>query len=766
MRSVLLRVASVLVLSGFALGDIDVAISAGSPLEWSNELPFRSPILDRGLIYTPTGSGRALPEPALRPPRRRGGTSVAQELPPRIPSDHRVFGSLNPVGAARILTLDIPKHLPWVDRRLSSRYPERLTYPPETRADLYWLTLAACLRLCFHPAKVSEAETAQFLILVGPPVHETLSAMALGDGGLRGLSSYLGKHIAKVPPRPPDPQPLLAAAADPEQRMLIRWAAMDLVSDHPFAFNPLYARRTLGLGPEGIPVLIACARSDHPLLLQNAAGILAAYEAYDDRVMKSLREISAGADAVARNRAFEGLIRWADPEAEDVLIRTLKSSDRYLRIFAIHALGRMRSIRARTLLQAFLKTVHKDHGETWMTAVSALARIGDPDEATRRLLSGWLKNWREAVEADLAPPVPVYPADCVDPPATRANLLRETIVIALAYLGDSDARDQLIRQFATAGAGQSYTGPGTYPRDPVLGAIEPFNQLLAIEALAAMGEDGRRYLRSIVSRSVDVVLQGYALAHLLRDGRAAGFAIVVAEDPLMPSVLRVQAMEGLAKAEATREDAIGIARAMVDEYVKRDLDAPAKGKAGGATDAGRRIPSYECLSALRLLGRHAPPEVSLVLDVLAKAKERGHYGRVESGEGSQTLPGFSGHTMHVMDARSFPPLLEETLLELGRLADPKAVPRLEMFLKDTFGLGRPEAALALGFFKTKKACAILLDALRDDDPWVRYNAYHSLTRVCGKRIFADWLFGAEAERAAALKAWAACVAEKAKELPD
>jgi hypothetical protein len=66
---------------------------------------------------------------------------------------------------------------------------------------------------------------------------------------------------------------------------------------------------------------------------------------------------------------------------------------------------------------------------------------------------------------------------------------------------------------------------------------------------------------------------------------------------------------------------------------------------------------------------------------------------------------------------------------------------------------RLPAALALGTVPTKAACDALLEALDDDDPWVRYGAYRSLKKISGESHFADWIFGAKGERDAAVSAW-------------
>jgi hypothetical protein len=122
--------------------------------------------------------------------------------------------------------------------------------------------------------------------------------------------------------------------------------------------------------------------------------------------------------------------------------------------------------------------------------------------------------------------------------------------------------------------------------------IEPFNQILAIEALAQMEDQGREYLRKIVTDSRDFILRGYALDYLLRLGVDADFVLKIARDDGAPSVLRVAAMEGLARVEASRKDALDVAKAMVDGYVGKAVNAPPGGARPGnrADQGGVRCP--------------------------------------------------------------------------------------------------------------------------------------------------------------------------------
>ena len=88
--------------------------------------------------------------------------------------------------------------------------------------------------------------------------------------------------------------------------------------------------------------------------------------------------------------------------------------------------------------------------------------------------------------------------------------------------------------------------------DPVLGGYEPFNQILAIEALSSLGDEGRTYLRKVVEESGDSLLRGYALEYLVRLGQDNKFVYEIASGAY-PIVVRVQAMKGLIRNVTTRE---------------------------------------------------------------------------------------------------------------------------------------------------------------------------------------------------------------------
>jgi len=782
--------------AGLLRADLDVAIPPGTPLEWRHELPFHIPEAHRGPIYTHTPAVREEPKKADEAPR--GKTIVVdpkakREAPPPVSR----FGSFNPMGAARILTVDITGHMPWTEWRQKDVVPGELAYPPKTRVDLHWLTLSALLRPSLHPAKVSRTEVATYLTLIGPAIHDTLrvtqSLTSVDD-----LIERLKSNVPQVPKEAPRVSAVVNKVKDPETQMLIRWAAQELVAEHPYSYNPLYARRTLSLGAEAIPVLLACSQSEHALLHENAIGLLAAFDTPDEAVLAQLRKAAAGRDPVAGLRALEGLVRWRDVKTEEMLVRSLIADEKQRRLYAIQALGRMGSVKAKPALQGIVANDRNDQGETWMIAVAALSRISDTDGKTVKRLQSLLATCERR-----PPGLEVGPgsgADVPDAPGARAELLAQEAMIALARLGDESSRKVLLA-VVDRPPDDEPDNPRAFRRrlaDPVLGGVEAFNQLLAIEALAEMGEEGRTRLKRIVDNSEDIVLRGYALNQLLRQGEESTYIVELARDGSLPSVLRVQAMEGLARSEAGRSEAIQVARSMVEGYLGEPLEPKKEEKKaenkeaekGAGKEAGKpqdpapspggkrraaraqqseSIPSYECLSALKVLGRYGPLPPAPLVKLLSRARARADYERLEGPKSTPQGPG-GGRAgvgrVNETTLRAFPALFETVVVELGRLAEAESASELVKVLQDPSGPGRVEAALALGNHPTRAVTDALIAALEDKEPWVRYSAYRSLKKIStGETHFADWLFDqSRPRRAEAVKAWQAWRETKGAEL--
>ena len=311
-------------------GDLDVGIIPGTPIDWLDELPFHDLENPRTPIYTHAGRKKKKKEP-------EGHTEV---VPPPSAANKVAspqVGSFNPVEAARILTHDVVNHMVWTRYLRMDELPRELAYPPRVRAGLYWRVLGSYLRVGLHPQRTSLTETVNYLAMIGPPVREILPGE---EQQQRNAVQAFVREIPKVPSAPPSVKPLLKSLESEEQRMLARYIARELVSDHYYAYNPLYAKRTKALGPEAVPILLDLSHSPHALLRENATALLAAFSRYDKRIVERLRELASHRDRVTNYRALDGLMRWRDPATVEMLVDSLNRGNRYQRVFALGLLGR------------------------------------------------------------------------------------------------------------------------------------------------------------------------------------------------------------------------------------------------------------------------------------------------------------------------------------------------------------------------------------------------------------------------------------------
>lgn len=717
-----------------AHADLEIAFPPGRPPEWLIELPFHVLRPERSPIYTHTSKRKKADEDTTP-----GSTGVVKKEKAQPPSVEARAGAFNPLAAARVLTQDIVGHLPWTEFHREEKLPGVFDYPPQVRAELHWLVLAGILRLGMHPQRSSVPETFNYLVMIGSPARDVITTLPGEDD----LKQALLEEITGTPGGPPDLAPLLKLGANAEEKMLIRWAARELVSDHYYAYNPVYGRRTLSLGAEAIPILAACSRSKHPILKQSATALLSAYSGYDLGVLERVRELAKGGDRVCAYRALAGLASGGDPVAEDILLKHLKSSDRYYRAFALHYLGAMHSTRARALVRRVLASAPRDHGQTWMAAVPALAKMGDPDEKTRDLFQRVIRVTRGLPSIMDGPPTRWGP-DNPDRKGDRARLIAQAAQIGLAYLGDTRYDAYLLGLFdgeaPPGGVRRGRADPNPYPK------IEGYNVIFALDALTRIGPKGATMLRTIIRTSGDTTIEAVALRRLADLAGSREFLVDTASSPNHSTSLRVQAMQYLAESDNTIADAIEAAEGLIDEYLSGDP------KPDQRAQRYRRIPFYGCLAAVKLLGQRSPLPASRLVQIIERARALGHYERARmiNRKPSNPRQGNQGKLLEY-----FPPLYEVAIVELGRVAYPNSVWVLQNLLANPQAPGRAEAALALGNIPTKGVCESLLVALRSKDAWVRYCAYRSLRRIAAGQAdhTCNWLFGTVSELRIAHRAW-------------
>lgn len=720
-----------------AEADLAISFPPGSPLEWLIELPFHVIEPERSPIYTHAhrGDKKTDGEGGSRTGVVKDTKKKTKSVPPRA-------GAFNPLAAARVITHDIPLHITWTTYNRVDRVPGTRTYPPEIRADLHWLIHAAILRTGMHPHRTSVAETANYLIAIGAPVGDVLEEGPSGGELMR----ILRRTIRPTPETPPSYRALLELTNTAEEQMLVRWASRDLVADHYYAYNPLYARRTLALGSEAIPILLVCSHSKHPVLRQNAAGILASYANYDDDVLERLRALARGKDWPTSYRCLAGLQKWEDPQAEELLLGMLRSKDRIRRSYAMHLLGKAHASSARADVLTLLRQGPSHGGENWMTAIHAISRMGDPKGAVRDRL-------REIIRIAANPPKELvggptrWAPDRPDQPTDRAGVILQAARLALARLGNPSEFPYVKTLFETLEGPRIGAIPAPYPQ------IYEFNQLFAVEVLGELPE-GAALLRGVFRSASDMTLRSVALKRLSELRNTAQFLQDVAADPTLATVLRVQAMKHLEESENTTPAAVNAAHQFIVEYL--EADPRPKLKAGAR---GKEIRFFACAEAVRLLGRKDPAPAQLLIRILTEARARKHF------EKARMVPTKARHGTGAFVMEYYPPLFEIVVAEFGRRSYPNSVWVLENLLAAPKGPGRVEAALALGNVPTRAVCDLLIRTLTDDSPWVRYAAYRSLKKISGgQEFFADWLFGSDAAIETARDQWVAWLAKQPPEV--
>ena len=376
-----------------------------------------------------------------------------------------------------------------------------------------------------------------------------------------------------------------------------------------------------------------------------------------------------------------------------------------------------------------------------MVAVPALARMGTGVSDTTRTLQRLLGYVEGNVNRFKPSGFNLGAADNPDRDGDRGRLIAESITIALAYLGDPRAGEELLAILERPEADQrSLVTSGSIP------GIEPYNQRFAMEALARLGRRGRSQLARILQSGYDIALRTFALFLLFQSQEADDVLLRTAESATDSPLLRVLATRLLALSEHTRERATSIARMRVERYVSSQR--PPRDRSIKTTEA---LTVYEVTESLKLVGEQESLPVATWIRVIEEARYRRHHETLTLGP-----PGtLGGRTLNYT-----PPLLEVALVELGRSEYTNVAWVFENILADIDGPARVEAALALGHSPGVETCRTLVALLDDGDPWVRYAAYRSLRKISGREYFALWLSSDRSTRHEAVAAWTQWLAER------
>ncbi|MBI3726494.1 HEAT repeat domain-containing protein [bacterium] len=738
---------------GFSLGiaavaraDLDVGIPPGTPVDWVTELPRKTPT---GSVKVPTGPGGDAPEPAAAGKRAAaegttGTRTTTVERPADIvPSD---IGLQSAMVYARVATFDIGFHIGWVNKRPPLELdgtagpvktgnfkfgPEvAAEYPPPVSHDLFWITGAVLLRKLIHPELVPNAESINFLILVGEPSLVSCTA-AEGETLTKPWVEAVRAEVKGIP----EERPRAFLGKDVEESMLLRLTAEDLCSGYPTGFDADFASHILALEPyETAPLLVKYLDPNAAgFLRRNAAGLLANYtgESVNAALVKTLANERDGvvrariADALVR-RHETGAIPWLEQQA---------AKPGLLRAIAIFGLGTIGEPKSSKTLLKFLE--EREDPDILGCVVPATARMKHekPKDATLALKK--LAKFLVEAEEGTFKETPKYNSTTQggEEAMQRVSILLEMTVIAMARLGDEPAKKWLeqvldgepVREVPRGrkrpGSCQTYASSGTF------GSLHSPSFPLLLESLPFMGDTGRKRLEVVAMDTVcEVPLRIMALEGLAQMKALGAESLEkVLEEPR--PLLRAKALKLL----AALDEAKGFAAAtrVLEKY---DEDTE---KNGGGADV--------VVSARLLSGKGAKPPVPLLLKCLPVARAAAAAFRAK---GPQKDPVLGDMTIHVR-----PPVLEEILKALGASAEDAAAKPLLEVAQDRDCPARASAVAALGGFD--KARPALVAFLDDEDGWVRYVAYRVLKRRAPPTFVAtcDWIYGNKTDRADPIKRW-------------
>jgi HEAT repeat protein len=495
----------------------------------------------------------------------------------------------------------------------------------------------------------------------------------------------------------PNKAPFIPEGKDAYESMLIRVAYEDLYSSYPFSMSKPFAPRISLMGEEAIPYVIQAAESNHSFLRQNA--VLWLSQSDNGRAHAALRDIFAKTnDPVVRNRCLESFARRRDRGHVELLLKQIKeSSDMSYRCYLAYVLGRIGDPRARSVITELLET-HKGSFDFSCAALSALSRLGWTDDAAVRKLLATFRNSPPAGDIQSR-----YQPNTPDPPGTRRQIQKQLAIIAETQVkGDEASRAALMKIVAEL-------------RTPTL--------YLAIEALSTFPE-GREVLKKwIEEKETDVTVKAFATAKL-----AAGVTpdtieffkrVATIDSPQPVCEIALRTLE-----TSDRDAAIECARGIVF-------------RAARGLEPGRR---YIVSLACRLLVAHKRIAASRIVELI---------------ENDLIASEACVLNLNTPDATEFTtqvPAIEQMLIELGELKDPKAMPMLLDILRSPTSRGRAEACVALGKMGGLDAILHLIDFAEDtSDGWVRFVAARVVSEIARREFRCDWINGDPEDRAKAVK---------------
>lgn len=797
-----------LVWTGPLAADLEVGVPPGSPHDWT--LGYPQPALT-GIDRVPTGRVG------------QGSVEVTPWTRDAFQSASSIFDFSGIT--TRDLPIELPWTRPELTKNdkpdVELTGTDRagrptLRYPPAVSDYMHWLAMATLLRTVMHPAQVSELASREHLTLLGTPAW-LAARRAAQEEALEALANDLMKRIRTPPGRRPE----RPRAKDPYLDMLCRLAWVELSSGVPYEPGRPFAPKLRWVGIEGLSAVLQCSQSRHVLLRRNATTLLGKYPG--PAVSARLRALARDRDLVVRNRALAAIGERGDKAAVELLLELARSSDLGLAIQAIEALGRIGDGRAARPLVEILHRRDKSV-DVWWAVLPAVARLAPKGD--RQLVGqlakivGMLERDTDRFEPSKAEQRRYARIRADNPdPMTRTEATRQLGVIALAACGHAPARELIPKMIAGKDPGQQRDAAKEQqiadlqaklngirqqmvPLQQQMIAAPPAERQQLMARLRLLTNQWRQVYTQL--RQLDPtyvfrrqVMSGIVLKHVTVAGRYTlcdvlatlgkpGHEVLwrVIGDASESAQLRAHAfarfdasvpfgfVESFDKltALATAADTPGlIATKALARLEKADPEAAveaAKKVVGIYLDAADELPSlkhWAVIDALRLLGRRGKAATADVLRVVERAETEQRTAAQRREEHRKQLPKMRGR-MYQIDLKVFtvPPVLEASLLELGRIGDAAARRALEDRLGDTKALGRPHAALALGGIQAPGVAARLVALLDDLDPFVRLMSYRALRRRSGKDFATDWIYATDQQRAPTVKRWA----EWLKGLPE
>ncbi|MHC4606848.1 MAG: HEAT repeat domain-containing protein [Planctomycetota bacterium] len=680
--------------------DLDVGVPPGTPLDWLTDQ--RDPIPTGGRGAVPTGEAKEVREArkqakAQGKEHKRGMTVTEKPNPPvnsapSIPNLYDYFG---------VTTEDIMRHLSpplgtagenkameGTDRGGPVATGKKATgpgewriefvYPPKTPIEMAWFIIMAALRAQLHPEVVSKLEAGAYLLRMGYPGTSI-------EGGLRT-------------PGFPKPLPAPPKGKNPKENMLLRLATQELISGFPYGWDPHYAKCTLALGEEMYGVLLRLARSKHSFLAENAVAILANSNT-PAAVPELIKLMKTSGDPVIQIRAMTGLIRRRIKSVVPDFIRMAKTGNPVLRAYALYGLGVIGDPKGAGACLASAKLFQTSQDLAW-SAIPSLGRIADKSKKTIRELTAIEQSLFKVIGGDDKVKVTkgqgATGVISSEEPGSKNKVLRQMALMALAANGVQKYKDEFLRRM----------GSGGY-RD--------FHQAvwyIVLDCLVKIDPEGVEHCKRLVNSAGLEQMQAHAL-RLLASEQKVDAAWVRGECTGGGAMKRALAIQLLAAMD--REAAGEVCKSIISGY-------------SGGGDAGE---GYVVATAANVGGMLDVDWEGEMLSAAESAYSAGNFARRESNEN----PDIREFKLSV-----FPPVAESLIIECGRPQDEEAVSFLTRVLSGDKP-GRAEAAFALGNIGGKAAVDALMAALEDEnDGWVRYGAYCSLTKISGQSYFCDWIF--------------------------